>query len=95
MKVESNDTPKIVAILVLSLVIFIQLEFLWHITGYLINGLLALKPLLYFLFCLLFLAAIYYLYRLNEAKKEAAQYTIHNYKRPDEFEQEKRRLTHE
>jgi hypothetical protein len=82
----SNDTAKTVGIVVLTLIIIIQLEFLWHIGSRLLGQLQRIGPLLYWAFCGLFISAVYYAYRLNETKREAAQYRLHNYKRSDEFE---------
>lgn len=93
MSSASADTTKTAGIVVLCVVICVQLEFLWHLFSRFISQVQRLSPILYVSFCVLFLAGLYYAYCLNETKRQAAQYRLHTYKRQEEFEREKRRLT--
>ena len=46
--------------------------------------------LLYSVFCFLFVAAVFYAYRLNRLTEEASRFSLHKYKRTDDFENHKK-----
>lgn len=86
--IRLSDDAKRIAILLLLVIMIVELEFIFHISSFLYKILTG--NLLYLVFCLLFVAAVFYAYRLNRLTEQASRFSLHNYKRTDDFENQKK-----
>jgi hypothetical protein len=71
-------------------VLVIQLEFIFHISKAVVGVAQHLSNYIYAAFCATFLLAVYYAYKILQAKKEASHYQYIKYKKSDTYEGQKK-----